>query len=236
MLVFTLGCSSEKIYEQNDALTLQKLLYQDLNGFKRISNDQLIVVALKYSKFNRFIVSDSIDLDRNCLIRKVDGEFQSKELISVHLNSFEVCIKGKDSVFIDGSLLGIQQVKSEFSNYYELIHSGNIDVKKDEDSIAYFGEVLIPEILIEIGIDGILNKTSDSTKWNTFYKSLNFLLKTHDELRNEIALEKFGKPFKELNAEKKNVIIIYRPIRLILNFDMKYCSEALFPEDFQYRN
>ncbi|MEA3316776.1 MAG: biopolymer transporter ExbD [Bacteroidota bacterium] len=149
-----------------------------------------------------FLVATTMDIDTG-LSRKlppmpeeeqVDTDSEIKER-----NVFVVLIDQSDRLMVEGSQMDIRQLREGAKEFIaNKANKENLPEKTEKD-IPFFGKTMVSKGIISLQND-------NGTTYGMYIKVQNELAAAYNELRNELALSKFGKKFDNLNDEQKKAI------------------------------
>lgn len=148
-----------------------------------------------------FLVATTMDVDSG-LYRQlspwnpdaVENDDQIKER-----NVYVVLINSSDLIMVEGIPTNIYNLREEAKEFIvNPENKDNLPEKRLED-IDYFGEVMVSK--------GIISLQNDrGTSYGTYIKVQNELVAAKNEVRDEAAMRKFGKHYKDLIKEKQDAI------------------------------
>lgn len=134
--------------------------------------------------------------------QKVEDEPKVKER-----NVFSVLVNKSDRLLVEGQPMDITMLREKAK---EFIVNPNDDPnlpEKDEIEVDFFGKLRIGK--------GVISLQNDrGTSYNMYMKVQNELVAAYNELREELAREKFGKSFKDLTDEQKDAVQKVYPQRI----------------------
>jgi uncharacterized protein YcfL len=222
--------------KQNISLTVEELIQAGIDSFDNdlildsISKklNDLIVTDTSYYKF---YITDFFDKNLNHVQYSFHRKYYIQEkVLKVHFHGFEICIRDNDSIIISGIQNEFNSIYGIYLNYYDVHNDGTYQTELIEDSIKYFGKVQVPDLYTHIGLNVKSSKAFNEKKWQYLFKSINEIIKCYNEIRARVSKEKFNKPFKDLSQTEKESIIEYSPLKIMISFDMEFCSEMVKPE------
>ena len=103
-------------------------------------------------------------------------------------NIFEVLVNSNDQLLVEGEIMQVAELKETAK---EFIANPNDDVKlpaKILKEVDFFGNVEVSKQVISLQND-------NGTSYNMYIQVQNELARAYNELRNELAMEKFGKTY-----------------------------------------
>lgn len=222
---------------QNVSLTVEELTEVGINNFnndllldsisKELNN--LIITDTSYYKF---YISDFFDKNLNQVQLSFHRKYYNQiDILSVHFHGFEICIIDNETIFIDGMQNELNSINNNYLNYYHLHNNGTFQTELKEDSINFFGKIQVPDLYAHIGLNIKPDKVIDKSKWKYFFYSINEIISCYNKIREDVAKERFKKSFQDLNQKEKESVIEYRPLKIMISFDMEFCSEMVKPKE-----
>jgi hypothetical protein len=121
-------------------------------------------------------------------------------------NILEVWINSNDEVMVRGNVVPIKEVTHLAKDF--ILNSKNLGnmPEKKVVNVPLFGEIMVSKQVISL-------KNDNNTSYGIYLKVQNELSRAYNELRNELANQKFGKDFKTLKEE--NHIVAYNSIKMV---------------------
>lgn len=158
-----------------------------------------------------FLITTSMDTDRG-LARRLppppENKEQQDDIIVKERNVFQVRLNKDDQLMIAGEWGDIKQLREKAK---EFIANPNDDPNLPEKypvNIPFFGEVMITD-------KHVISVQNDvGTSYNAYIQVQNELVAAYNELRNELAQQKFGKTFAECSQEQQEAISKYYPQKI----------------------
>ncbi|NJO90198.1 MAG: biopolymer transporter ExbD [Chloroflexia bacterium] len=115
------------------------------------------------------------------------------------INIFIILINTYDQLFVEHEVMNIKDLKDAVKEYITNPREDyNLSEKREED-IPLLGKMLVSKGLISIQCDR-------NTNYQAYINVQNEVERAFNELRNELALEKFNTPYKKLSKEKRRAI------------------------------
>ncbi|MFW5753186.1 MAG: ExbD/TolR family protein [Marinilabiliaceae bacterium] len=114
-------------------------------------------------------------------------------------NVFEVLINAQNRLMVNGDPMDIRNLKEEAKLFIENPADEPNLPEKEEKEIEYFGTVPVTK--------GVISLQNDrGTQYQKYLSVQNELAAAYNELRDELAQEKFGKDFDDLEDDKKEAV------------------------------
>lgn len=224
---------NNELNHRDNEISLEEVILDEFkNGFP--DEHSILEIGREISRDSssyRFVINDSVGEKNSIEIGLIKQPYLNEDLRYVNMDCFEICLNDC-SIFINGLKGDLTLLTINLENFYKQVYNSNLTKGSKIDSIPFFGKVLIPRIIVNIGIDSKSNHFNKE-EWLTFAKCIDTVYRTIQVERNELAIDVFGVSFEDLSIEKKKAILVYKPIEIVLYFDMIYCSKPIFPEEFE---
>lgn len=154
-----------------------------------------------------FLVATTMDIDTG-LSRKLPpmpepGAQEDNKQIKER-NVFVVLINANDQLMVEGKQLELTKLREEAKEF--IVNPANKEnlPEKEAREIDFFGEVMVPK-----GIISLMNDRG--TSYGIYIKVQNELIAAYNEVRDEVAMQKFGKRFDDLTEDKQDAIKEFYP-------------------------
>ena len=146
-----------------------------------------------------FLVTTTMDIDSG-ISRKLppmpEDEQESDDKIKER-NVFVVLINKENQLLVEGEPMNLRNLKEKTKDLPE----------KKPTEIPFFGEYMVSK--------GIISLQNDrGTEYGTYIETQNELTEAYNELRDELAMRKFGKKYEELTEDKMDAIKDVYPMRI----------------------
>ncbi len=218
--------------EISDLIKKGEKVFQNIHAIEDIGC-QINQLLLSQNNELLIYITDSIINENNKgPVLKYETIDFSKVGVYRDLYMFEICIINKDSLLVDKELVNnIVNLKKSIEKFYDLV------IKKlypypfpiEKDSIKYFGEVEIPEIIFQLSTDIKSKRGLSKEEWKLFFTCLNEINNVIDNARNKLAIRQFGKSFDYLEVDKINAIVRVYSKKIILGFNFT-CPYVQLPD------
>ncbi len=157
-----------------------------------------------------FLVATTMDIDSG-LARKLppmpDENQQNDDSKVKERNVFVVLINSHNQLLVEGQLMQVRDLREKTKEFIvNPLDKPDLPEKKPTE-INYFG--LYP---VSKGIVSLQNDRG--TSYKTYLSVQNELVAAYNELRNELAMQKWGKPFNDLTEDQQNAIKDIYPQRI----------------------
>ncbi|MDD2996620.1 MAG: biopolymer transporter ExbD [Paludibacter sp.] len=115
-------------------------------------------------------------------------------------NLFQVKINSMNELQVQGELMGLKDLRARAKEFIKNENNDPNMPKKELVNIPLIGE-------IEITKEHVISLQNDvDTQYQAYIDVQNELVAAYNELRNELALQKFGKVFDELEEDQKKAV------------------------------
>lgn len=151
-----------------------------------------------------FLITTSMDTDKGLTRqlpppREKDQQVDENDKIKER-NILEVYLNLYDHLMVNGEIMNVSQLRNKAK---EFIANKNDDEKlplRSPKEIKFFGTQLVTD-------KHVISLQSDrSTSYQAYMDVQNELVAAYNELRNELANEKWGKDYADLDEEQKKAI------------------------------
>jgi len=114
-------------------------------------------------------------------------------------NVFVVLVNAQNQLLVEGELMSVDNLREKAKEFMANPNDEDNLPEKTVKEIPFFGPVPITK-----GIISLQNHVG--TQYGTYIAVQNELVGAINELRNELAQQKFGKPFVRLNSDQQDAI------------------------------
>lgn len=152
-----------------------------------------------------FLVTTTMDSEFGMTRKLPSMEDVSQAKINKR-NILDVWINSNNEVMIRGKLVSLSEVSALAKDF--ITNSENLQdmPEKKTVNVPLFGEILVSKQVISL-------KNDNNTSYGVYLEVQNELSKAYNELRDELANEKFGKDFKAL--KEGNNIVAYNSVKMV---------------------
>ncbi|MDR1181410.1 MAG: hypothetical protein LBL13_05495 [Bacteroidales bacterium] len=226
ILLFVVCCNQKskelKIdLKSQNLVNLTKLAYEYRNDsifpeICQLLNDSILIKNKSFFMFPIFI-NEVIDVDLN----KHDTIIGFSGFYSYIYNEFRndaatfYVLIDNDSIFIDHSFYDISDIKQLAEDFISRAHKEYGDYAKDKYKSKYFGETEVS--IVNIVVILTIGNSSTIIGWKLCFDCLHELFSIFEDEQNNIALQKWNKPFNSLSNAEKIGILEVAPYRICLN-------------------
>jgi biopolymer transport protein ExbD len=153
-----------------------------------------------------FLVATTMDIDTG-LTRQLppyNPDAPENKDLTKERNVFVVLINSNDQILVEGKQMVVTDIRKAAREF--IVNPENRDnlPEKRPVEIDYFGEVMVSK-----GIISLMNDMG--TSYGIYIKVQNELIAAYNDVRDEVAMQKFGKHFNNLIKDKQDAIKKYYP-------------------------
>lgn len=157
-----------------------------------------------------FLVTTTMDVDSGLerrLPQWVDQEDLDDDQQIKERNVFVVLVNRNNDLLVENEYVNIDDLRERTKVFMANPANDETLPEKEPQQIPFFGEVMVTK--------GVISLRNDlDTKYGTYLAVQNELVGAINELREELALEHFGKPYDELESDQQNAIRDVYPSRI----------------------
>lgn len=168
-----------------------------------------------------FLVTTTMDTDTG-LIRKlpppIDEPVEDQDKVKQR-NIFEILVNANDQLLVEGEYMQVTELRSKAKEF--------IKSEPGNENMPEFKETDIPQLgLVPVSKQIISLQNDNGTSYEMYIKVQNELVAAYNELRNEFAQQKFGKPYTELVQKSGSSELIKEKMKAVKKFYPQRISEA----------
>jgi len=155
-----------------------------------------------------FLVATTMNVDTGILRKLPPYQEEPEDTPPIkERNVFIVLLNRNNQLMVEGEIMDISQLADRTKEFIRNPNNKeNLSAKKTEE-VPYFGEVRVSK--------GVVSLQNDrGTEYGEYIKVQNELMKAFNELRNELAMDEFGKKYEELSDERKKAIRKIYPLSI----------------------
>ncbi|MCU4162871.1 ExbD/TolR family protein [Carboxylicivirga caseinilyticus] len=148
-----------------------------------------------------FLVATTMDTDTGIgtLLPPYQEEPDPTNQAKNDRNVFEVLVNADNQLMVEKQLMDISQL-TEATKKFILNHENDPKLsEKETKTIAFFGPSEVSKGVISL-------QTANDTQYQTYLTVQNEILRAFNELRNDLAKNKFGKEYQKLKKEEKDAV------------------------------
>lgn len=150
-----------------------------------------------------FLITTSMDTDRG-LARRLppppEKDMEQKDIVVKERNVLAIRLNSTDQLMVGGDYLTVNEVRQKAKEFIANPYDDPKLPEKHPAHIPYFGDVMITEKHV------ISLQNDRGTSYQAYIDVQNELVAAYNELRNELASEKFGMDYALLNEDQQKAI------------------------------
>ncbi|OFX23253.1 MAG: biopolymer transporter ExbD [Bacteroidetes bacterium GWA2_31_9] len=157
-----------------------------------------------------FLVTTTMDVDSGLsrmLPPIVPPEQQKDDSKIKERNIFVVLVNRDNRLLVEGEPMKVKQLRKKAKEFIANPKNDEDLPEKKATEIPFFGTYPVSKQIISLQNDR-------GTAYGTYIAVQNELVAAYNELRDELAMQKFGKKFDDLNKEQANAIKDIYPQRI----------------------
>lgn len=158
-----------------------------------------------------FIITTSMNPERGLFRRLppfLDENPQSLDLKIKERNVLNVYINSEDQLMCGKYNIGMNQLRQRAKEFIANPRNKKDLPEKHAKDIPFFGNVMITD-------NHVISLQNDrETNYQAYIDVQNELVAAYNELRNELAQEKWQKDYSQLNEEQQKAVREYYPMRI----------------------
>ncbi len=155
-----------------------------------------------------FLVTTTMDVDSG-LRRKLPqwAPEQNDENDINERNIFVVLVNKNNDLLVEGDYERIENLRERAKEFMENPYDAVDLPEKEPTEVPFFGEVMVTK--------GVISLRNDfDTQYGTYLAVQNELVAAINELRDELAMRKWGKPYESLETEQQDAVRVIYPQRI----------------------
>lgn len=149
-----------------------------------------------------FLVTTTMDVDsglRRKLPQWVDKEQLNDDAEIKERNVFVVLVNKNNDLLVEGDYERIDNLRERAKEFMANPYDDENLPEKEPVEVPFFGERMISK--------GVISLRNDlDTQYGTYLAVQNELVAAINELRDELATEKWGKPYLDLEKDQQNAV------------------------------
>ena len=154
-----------------------------------------------------FLVATTMDIDSG-IMRKLP-EIQT-DIVDIKIkkrNTFVVLINSNNQLLVQNKILKIDNLKELAKEFIANPKNKQDMPEKKEVDVPFFGLTMVSKQVISLQNDR-------GTEYETYIHVQNELTAAYNELRDALAMQKWGKPYASLNKEQMKAVRKVYPMRI----------------------
>lgn len=157
-----------------------------------------------------FLVTTSMDTDKGLarrLPQPVPKEMQ-KDVEIKHRNVLTILVNANNQLMVAGEIMDMSGLKNKAKEFIQNPYNDANLPEKVEKEVPFFGKVMCSSK----GVISLQNEVN--TEYQAYITVTNELMAAYNELRNELAKEKWGKTYADLSEDQKDAIATIYPMNI----------------------
>ena len=158
-----------------------------------------------------FLITTSMDTDRG-LARRLPPPPENKEqlddIVVKERNVLQVRINANDQLMVGSDYLTVEELRDRAKEFIANPYNEANLPEKHEKEIPHFGKVMITDMHV------ISLQNDRGTSYQAYIDVQNELVAAYNELRNELAQEKWQKNYSELTLDQQEAVREYYPQKI----------------------
>ncbi|MBC8593417.1 biopolymer transporter ExbD [Oscillospiraceae bacterium N12] len=151
-----------------------------------------------------FLITTSMDTDRGLARRlppppEVDKPQNDADKVKQR-NVFQVFLNMYDQLMVNGEVMDVQQLRAKAKEFIANKYNDETLPEKKSKDVEFFGNVMVTEAHV------VSLQNDRSSSYQAYIDVQNELVAAYNELRDELAMEKWGKKYSELDEEKQKAV------------------------------
>lgn len=167
-----------------------------------------------------FLVTTTMDTDTG-LIRKLPPppEDPQEEIDVKQRNIFEILVNANDQLLVEGEYMQVTELRAKAKEFIKGDKNNPEMPEFKVEEVPVFGPMEVSKQVVSLQND-------NGTSYEMYIKVQNELIAAYNELRNELAQQKFGKSYDELVAQSESSEGIEQQMKAIKAIYPQRISEA----------
>jgi biopolymer transport protein ExbD len=156
-----------------------------------------------------FLVTTTMDVDSGLERRLPQWQEETPENDQQikERNVFVVLVNRNNDLLVENEYVNIEDLRDRAKEFMDNPANDETLPEKEPIDVPFFGEVMVSK--------GVISLRNDlDTKYGTYLAVQNELVGAINDLRNELALKQFGKPFVDLDGDQQEAVRDIYPSRI----------------------
>ena len=227
LILFLASCTSTKEKSERSYIDNSKIVTLIRSGEKEINNNQYSFDSIgnslnqifKNDNRNKFIlIQDSIDTKNGNIYEKYKVVPDINVLRDLYV--FSICVLNKDTLIVNNKYESYHNLDTLIYIFNKTIVDRGLTERTMSKPISYFNTSKTQEINFILKADINTKKGLSNAEWKLFFNSLLKINSFKKAIQNKMAINRFDKPFDELQPSQKDAITQLKRFSIILSFDM----------------
>jgi len=157
-----------------------------------------------------FLVTTTMDVDTG-IYKKLppipEDEQQNDDVKVKQRNVLSILVNRNNELLVNGEVLSISQLRDKTKEFFLNPTNSQTLPEKALKNVPYFGDVMVSKGLISLQNDR-------GTRYETYIRVQDELAAASRELKDEKAMQKWGKKYAELNEDEQSAVRKYIPVQI----------------------
>ena len=157
-----------------------------------------------------FLVTTTMDVDSG-LRRKLPQWIDKKELNDdaeiKERNVFVVLVNRNNDLLVEGDYERVDNLRDRAKEFMANPYNDENLPEKEPKSVPFFGEYMVAKGVISL-------RNDNDTQYGTYLAVQNELVAAINELRDELATEKWGKKYEDLDEDQQDAVKTIYPQKI----------------------
>ena len=157
-----------------------------------------------------FLVTTTMDVDTGIYkkLPPIPDENQVDDNVKVKKrNVLSILVNRNNELLVNGEVLSISQLRDKTKEFFLNPTNSQTLPEKALKNVPYFGDVMVSKGLISLQNDR-------GTQYATYIRVQDELAAASRELKDEKAMQKWGKKYAELNEDEQAAVRKYIPVQI----------------------
>lgn len=158
-----------------------------------------------------FLLTTSMDTDMGLarkLPRPPEKQEQDQEIDIKKRNMLILLISSENNILCGGEYVDVSQVRAKAKEFISNVNDDPNLPEKEEVDVPFFGRMMVTSKHV------ISLQNHRGTQYQAYINVQNELAAAYNELRDEVAKQKWGKTFAELNPEQQKAVQTIYPQKI----------------------
>ncbi|MCY1721452.1 biopolymer transporter ExbD [Prolixibacteraceae bacterium Z1-6] len=157
-----------------------------------------------------FLVTTTMDVDsglRRKLPQWVDKEQLDDNAEIKERNVFVVLVNRNNDLLVDGDYERVENLRDRAKEFMANPYNDENLPEKEPKDVPYFGQYMVTKGVISL-------RNDNDTQYGTYLAVQNELVAAINELRDELAIDKWGKAYLDLDVDQQNAVKTIYPQKI----------------------
>ena len=153
-----------------------------------------------------FLVTTTMESDKGLgtILPPLEENPNEPNKLKHERNVFEILVNANNQIMVEKQEIPLNQLTEATKNFIlNPMNEPNLS-DKEVKTIDFFGQREVSKGIISL-------QTANDTQYQVYLMVQNEIVRAFNELRNELALNKFGKQYEKLNSKEKEAVRLAIP-------------------------